>query len=218
VAGERKVMKEETALQNNGSFLQRYWFVVAAVVLALAIAAVFGYQYWQSTRIPVMKPISDFTLEKLDGTPFQFSKDTNGKVRLVSFIFTNCPDVCPPTTKNMQNMQEELKAKGMFGEDVVFLTITFDPERDTAEVLRRYAEKFSYDPNGWYFLRGSEQAVQQVTKDFGVGVLKQEDGMFLHTMVTFLIDKEGNMRKTYGMGADMNKEQIISDMEQLADE
>lgn len=206
--------EEALGYQEQPSFLKRYWFVIAVVVLAAAILGVYGYNSWKASQIPVMKKLNDFTLEKVDNTPFRFN-DANGKVRLVSFIFTRCPDVCPPTTKNMQNLQEALKEKGLFGKDAVLLTVSFDTEHDTADVLRGYAEKFSYDPNGWYFLRGSEADIQKVTKDFGVGVLKQED-TYLHTMRTFLVDKDGNMRKAYGMAAEMDLDQIVSDIQTLA--
>lgn len=198
------------------SFLQQYWFAVLAAILGFAIIGVVGYQYWEKSQIPVMKKMGDFTLENMNGTPFTFS-ESNGKVRLVSFIFTNCPDVCPATTYYMSTMQEELKTKGLFGSEVSFLTISFDSERDTPEVLQKYAEKFKADQSGWAFLRGDQQTVEKVTKSFGIGVLKQPDGQYIHTMRTFLIDKDGNMRRAYGMGADMNVEQIMGEMELLAD-
>ncbi|GAA4725113.1 SCO family protein [Brevibacillus fulvus] len=202
--------------QEEAGFWQRYWFAVLAAVMIVAIAGVVGYQYWQSKQIPVMKPINDFTLEHLDGSPFHF-QDTAGKVRLVTFIYTQCPDVCPQTSKNMEYLQEKLKQENLFGDKVVFLSVTFDPEHDTPEVLRNYAEKFSYDPTGWIFLRGEEQTVFDVAKQFGVGIMKQPDGLYVHTMRTFLIDGEGNMRRAYGMADEMDIDKIMADMEQLAD-
>lgn len=198
-------------------FIQKYWIYIFAILLAIAVAGVMGFKHWKSQQIPVIKPMPDFTLEKLDGTPFQLAK-TDGKVRLISFIFTNCPDVCPATTAYMVQMQDELKQKGLFGSRVEFLSISFDPQRDTPEVLQEYADRFRIDQSGWHVIRGEEAAVQNVAKSFGVGVMKQPDGSYLHTMVTFLLDKDRNLRKLYGMGADMKPDEIMKDMELLAGE
>lgn len=202
--------------EGKASFWQRHWFSVAAAVLALLVVGVFGYQYWQKSQIPVVKQMNDFTLDNIDGSTFTLS-ETNGKVRLVEFIFTHCPDICPATTFNMAKMQEQLKAKGLFGDKVAFVTITFDPERDTPEVLKAYADKFGADLRGWYFLRGDQAAVEKVTKDFGIAVLKQPDGSFAHTARMFLVDKDGNMRRMYGMASDMDMDNMLKDIEQLAD-
>jgi len=198
------------------TFWQRHWFTVLAALLGIAIVAVVGYSYWEKSRIPVLKTVSDFTLDNIDGSRFQLSR-SNGKVRLVSFIFTHCPDICPATTRNMADLQDQLKAEGLFGEKVAFLTVSFDPERDTPDVLRKYARAFDADPSGWYFLRGDEQAVKQVAKDFGVAVVKQPDGSYMHTTRIFLLDQDGNMRRIYGMAEEMNLEQIAADIRQLAD-
>lgn len=203
-------------VQQQPSFWQRHWFTVLAAVIVLAIVGVFGYQYMKKEQIPVMKTMNDFTLDNINGSRYTFS-DSTGKVRLVEFMFTNCPDICPATTYNMSKLQEQLKEKGWFGDKVEFVSITFDPKVDTPEVLQTYADKFHADQSGWRFLRGDEQAVAAVTKDFGIAVLKQPDGSFAHTARMFLVDKEGNMRRAYGMAAEMNMEQIMKDMEQLAD-
>ncbi len=203
-------------MQEKG-FIQTYWIYLSAIILAIAAIGVMYYNHLKSQQIPVIKPMADFTLEKLDGTPFQLT-ETDGKVRLVSFIFTNCPDVCPATTAYMVQMQDELKQKGLYGNQVQFLSVSFDPERDTPEVLQEYADRFRVDQSGWHILRGDQAAVEKVTKSFGIGVIKQPDGSYVHTMVTFLLDKEHNLRKMYGMGADMKPEEIMKDMEILADE
>jgi len=203
-------------MKQQGAGLQRYWFPVLAGVLILAIVGVFGYKYMAKEQIPVMKALSDFSLENSNGSTYTFS-DSKGKVRLVEFMFTKCPDICPATTYNMALMQKELKEKGLFGDKVEFVSITFDPDFDTAQVLQDYAGKFNADQNGWKFLRGDAQAVEKVTKDFGIAVLKQPDGSFAHTARMFLVDGDGNMRRAYGMAANMDMDQIMTEMEQLAD-
>jgi protein SCO1/2 len=198
--------------------MRKYWLAVLVSVIGLAVIGFFSYKYYeQKTRLPVYKTMADFTLEKLDGSLFHFS-ETDGKVRLVAFIFTNCADVCPPTTLNMAKLQKELKAVGLFGKDVQLMTVTFDPERDTPAVLQKYADSFGADQSGWQFLRGKEDTVAQVAQSFGVGVMKQPDGTFVHTMKIFLIDKEKRMRAIYGMAAEMDMDKIVQDMKRLADE
>lgn len=202
--------------QQQGTALQRHWFTVLAGVLILAIVGVFGYKYMAKVEIPVMKALNDFSLDNINGSTYTFSEG-KGKVRLVEFMFTNCPDICPATTYNMSKLQDELKEKGLFGDKVEFVSITFDPDFDTPEVLQEYAKKFKADQSGWQFLRGDAQAVEKVTKDFGIAVMKQPDGSFAHTARMFLVDEDGNMRRAYGMAAEMDMEQMMTEMEQLAD-
>lgn len=206
----------EGAQQQQGGALQRHWFTVLAGVLILAIVGVFGYKYMVKEQIPVIKAVNDFSLENINGSTYTFS-DSKDKVRLVEFMFTNCPDICPATTYNMSKLQEQLKEKGLFGDKVEFVSITFDPDFDTPEVLQEYAKKFNADQSGWQFLRGDAQAVEKVTKDFGIAVMKQPDGSFVHTARMFLVDGDGKMRRAYGMASDMDMEQMLAEMEQLAD-
>ncbi|MED4586369.1 SCO family protein [Brevibacillus choshinensis] len=202
--------------KQQGTALQRHWFTVLAGVLILAIVGVFGYKYMTKVDIPVMKALNDFSLDNINGSTYTFSEG-KGKVRLVEFMFTNCPDICPATTYNMSKLQDQLKEKGLFGDKVEFVSITFDPDFDTPEVLQEYAKKFKVDQSGWQFLRGDAQAVEKVTKDFGMAVMKQPDGSFAHTARMFLVDEDGNMRRAYGMAAEMDMEQMMTEMEQLAD-
>ncbi|RNB81424.1 SCO family protein [Brevibacillus nitrificans] len=204
------------AQQQQGGALQRHWFTVLAGVLILAIVGVFGYNYMTKEQIPVMKALNDFSLDNINGSTYTFSEG-KGKVRLVEFMFTNCPDICPATTYNMSKLQDQLKEKGLFGDKVEFVSITFDPDFDTPEVLQAYAEKFKADQSGWKFLRGDAQAIEKVTKDFGVAVMKQPDGSFAHTARMFLVDEDGNMRRAYGMAAEMDMDQMMKEMVELAD-
>lgn len=202
--------------EKQGGALQRHWFTVLAGVLILAIVGVFGYKYMAKEQIPVMKALNDFSLDNINGSTYTFSEG-KGKVRLVEFMFTNCPDICPATTYNMSKLQDQLKEKGLFGDKVEFVSITFDPDVDTPEVLQQYADKFKADQSGWKFLRGDAQAIEKVTKDFGIAVMKQPDGSFAHTARMFLVDEDGNMRRAYGMAAEMDMELMMAEMEQLAD-
>lgn len=79
-----------------------------------------------------------YPLRDTDSTLVNFPGDYKGDISVISFIFTNCPDVCPVITANMTNIQKELQDSS----GVNFIEITFDPERDTPSVLREYKELY----------------------------------------------------------------------------
>lgn len=91
-------------------------------------------------RLPVTENLSgkDYMFLNQDSTEVSFSSAYKGKIVVMSFIYTHCPDVCPLTTNNMQHLQDTLVAKGIRG--VKFVTMTFDPNRDTPSILKEYAE------------------------------------------------------------------------------
>ncbi|UFJ40909.1 SCO family protein [Brevibacillus humidisoli] len=204
--------------QHAPSFWQKYKMLLFAAVMVIALAGVLMYKLvWSIEPIPVLKQMDNFTLQNMNGDTFNFD-DTAGKVRLVSFIFTNCPDVCPATTHLMAQLQDDLQKEGLFGKEVVFVTVAFDHERDTPEALQKYAEAFGADTSGWYFVRGGQQEIKQVADMFGVYIQKNKQGLYDHSMYTFLIDGESNLRKLHGMASDLDLEELKLDIKQLVEE
>lgn len=97
--------------------------------------------------------------------------DLRGKVVVANFIYTTCTDICPALTAQMASLRTRLADEGLLGDDVVLLSISVDPIRDTPEVLKVYSEPFAADPANWYFLTGDEVAIRQVVVDgFMLGV------------------------------------------------
>jgi protein SCO1/2 len=197
--------------------VQRHWFKAMVILLVVAITVSIAYGLKQnSSPLPKMKKAPDFTLQNLQGQNVNLS-ESNGKVRLVEFFFTSCPDICPATTSNMVLMQNNLKEKKAFGSKVQFVSITFDPERDTPEALQQYAKMLSIDQgSGWQMLRGTEETTIKTANDFGLMVVKQKDGQFAHSIRSlFLIDQEGFIRKVFDMGESMDNEVIEKAIIQL---
>lgn len=191
---------EETNVQVNvqvnapqRSWLKRYGF--SLIVLALCI--VMGYYILQQQNkgeeLPVIKAGAEFSYLDTEGNTVTLS-GTNGKARLLYFFFASCPDVCPPTTALMSQVQDELKEDGVFGEEVEFLSVTIDPTRDTPEVLKEYADRFSTDPKGWKFLRGDEKETAKIAENYGILVVKDNDGNFSHMNLIVLLDEDGQIR------------------------
>lgn len=162
-------------------------------------------------RRAVKTPVPDFTLTDQDGKAFRLTS-ARGKLLLVTFIFTTCPDVCPLLTAKfatIQHILEENKTK-----DVFLLSITTDPERDSAAVLKDYAGRFKADTRNWSFLTGSRQQLAKVWKAFGVNVTKTESGDVQHTGLTTLIDRHGSRRVDY-YGDKWQDKEVLKDIQWL---
>jgi protein SCO1/2 len=163
-------------------------------------------------RRVVKKTVPEFKLTDQDGKPFQFSS-TRGKLVLVTFIFTTCPDVCPLLTAKLAAIQRTMEAKKMRNYSLV--SITTDPERDGTAVLKDYANRFKADLKHWSFLTGSRQELTKVWKVFGVNVTKSESGQVQHTSLTTLVDQQGNRRVDY-YGDKWREAEVLKDIDWLA--
>jgi len=117
-------------------------------------------------------------------------------------------------TQKMAQVQDELGAD--FGKKIAFVSISLDPEHDTPDLLKDYAQFWGAKPEGWMFLTGAPEAVRDVTHRYGVFFLKKEDGSVDHTQLTTLIDADGQMRVQY-LGARFDPEEFRHDLVNLAD-
>ncbi len=143
-------------------------------------------------------PAPDFALADADGREVRLS-DFRGKVVVLNFIYASCPDVCPLHSERIAKIQEMVNGTPM-RELVQFITITTDPERDTAAVLKDYGAVHGLDPVNWHFLTsGPEQpaATRELAERYGLKFTLTDDGYQMHGLVTHLIDKSGNLRARY---------------------
>jgi protein SCO1/2 len=138
--------------------------------------------------------VRDFSLLDQNGRSFQFHS-LKGKVVLVAFAYTTCPDICPLITAAMRTVQRDLNWSDRGS--VHFLTITTDPEVDSPKVLRSYAERYEADLTNWSFLTSEEGVLKAVWKSFGVRVQRKARGLIDHTPLTALVDQKGVMRIGY---------------------
>ena len=184
-------------------------FLLALALLALLAA----HEAGSNKPLPVIGPAPPFTLTSQDGKPVALS-DLRGTVVAVTFIYTGCPDICPLLTQKMVDVQDALGAD--FGAKIAFVSISLDPERDTPEVLKDYAQFWGANLAGWSFLTGSPEAVHDVTRRYGVFFAKKEDGSVDHTQLTSLIDTDGQLRVQY-LGARFDPEEFRQDLMSLVD-
>ncbi|ESZ20900.1 hypothetical protein X737_08855 [Mesorhizobium sp. L48C026A00] len=130
-------------------------------------------------------------------------------------MFASCTDTCPILTALMVRVQDELGSA--FGNKIAFVSITVDPERDTPEVLRQYAENFGADLKGWAFLTGEPAAIREVVRKYGVFARKTTGGDVDHTFLTSLVDPDGILRVQY-LGVRFDLEEFRGDLLSLLDE
>jgi protein SCO1 len=181
--------------------------------LALALLAFPAQKAGAEQRLPVIGPAPNFALTSQDGRPLALA-DLRGKVVAVTFIYTQCPDICPMLTQKMVQVQDELGSD--FGKRIAFISISLDPEHDTPEVLKDYAQFWGAKPEGWSFLTGSLDTVRDVTRRYGVFFSKKEDGSVEHSQLTTLVDTDGQMRVQY-LGARFDPEEFRRDLMSLVD-
>jgi protein SCO1/2 len=189
-----------------------------AIVLAVALMAwpalALAHDTAQNERLPTIGPAPDFALTSQDRARVSLA-DFRGKVLAVTFIFASCTDTCPLLTAKMVQVQDELGAD--FGPRIAFASITVDPERDTPEVLKEYAQTFGADPAGWAFLTGTPADIREVERRYGIFAEKTADGDVDHTFLTSLVDTHGMLRVQY-LGVRFDPEEFRRDLLSLLDE
>lgn len=202
-------------------FIMKHWFKGVAALAIIAIAAVLVKNTSSSGgggKLPVLKKATEFNLESSDGNNVSLA-ESNGKIRLVYFFWSSCPDVCQPTTYELSKVQEQLQKDGLMGKDVMMYSVSFDPDKDTVKQLATYSARFQKDSTNWKFLRGEEKAMRDLANAYGVSVLKNKDGTFAHTNSVALVDREGNIRKYMTAeepGGIMDYKDIVKDVKKLS--
>ncbi len=187
--------------------------ITALFVTALALVACSEKKAaFNSVDITGATYAQDFSLPDVDGNP-RTMKDFAGKVTVVFFGFTQCPDVCPTT---MAEVSAVKKALGKDGDKLQAVFISIDPERDTAPVLKAYVANF--DPSFVGLRPASAEALADAAKAFKI-YYKKVDGKTAgsytmdHTAASYVFDTKGRVRlfTRYGSGAD----KLTEDVKQL---
>lgn len=162
-------------------------------------------------RRSVVTAVPDFSLVNQDGQLFRFANN-QGKLVLVTFIFTTCSDICPLLSAKFAAIQRALQEKKL--DNYLLLSISTDPERDTPATLKAYGENYKADFRRWAFLTGSPDQLAKVWKGFGINVRKTAGAQVQHTALTTLIDRQGVRRVDY-YGDKWQAREILRDISWL---
>ncbi|WP_299127377.1 SCO family protein [uncultured Winogradskyella sp.] len=138
------------------------------------------------------KKVPAFSFVNQDGKTIT-NADYLGKVYIVEFFFTTCPTICPRMSRNLVDIQDEFKDFNDFG----VASFTINPEMDTPEVLKAYAEKYKVSNPNWHFMTGKEKTIYDLANNgftIYAGKNAEVEGGFEHSGNFALIDKEGFIR------------------------
>lgn len=136
-------------------------------------------------------PAPGFTLTDYTGKRVAL-KDFRGKVILLGFVYTGCPDICPRIAKSYTVVQQELG--DAVGKRLELVFISVDPEGDTPERARKWTEAFK---GKWHYLVGDRRTLEEVWDQYAIVVEKGQSGVG-HSVKTYLIDQQGLVRVRYG--------------------
>ena len=135
--------------------------------------------------------VPDFNLINQQEKPLALS-DMMGKIWVADFIFTNCPTICPAMTAEMARLQSEFIADPLY-----FVSFSVDPERDTTEVLARYAKEYGADDRRWHFLTGEKEHIYDLAKDGFSLAAGHKGSEILHSTRFVLVASDGQIYGHY---------------------
>ena len=181
-------------------------FTIVAALFALAACG--PEKPWHATNVTGAMPDLKFNMMRASDGLAVNAEEYRGRVVLLYFGYTNCPDVCPTT---LANISDVLRRLGRDAEKVRVLFVTVDPDRDTLDRLKQFAQAFGPQVDG---LRGSKNQIADVARRYRIGysVKPAPEYVVTHTSAVFVFDDKGHARlvtldtnDTAGMAEDVKR-------------
>jgi protein SCO1 len=172
-------------------------FSILASLAAVGLAFLLRTPPKPPDATPTLGNVPPFQLTERSGRTVS-NADLTGKVWVASFVFTRCTGTCPAVAATLARLQSELADVP----DFRIVTFTIDPERDTADDLKQYAERYRADANRWLFLTGTETEVHDLAND-GFHLLAKKSANpkpgdeFDHSTYLALVDAKGAILDVY---------------------
>ena len=182
-----------------------------------------------NTRLTVYGPRTPgkTTSDSLDYTvpPYTFldqdsnvidSNTTHNKIYVADFFFTSCPSICPKMMKEMSLIYDKYKDNN----DVVILSYSIDPERDTVTRLKNYEKKLGINANRWHLLTGNKDSIYHMADKYLVSAHEDPDaaGGFIHDGNFILMDRQNRIRGYYDGTKEDAVQKLMGDMDVLLQE
>ncbi|WP_077213356.1 SCO family protein [Bacillus dakarensis] len=189
-------------------------YIICGIIVMVGIAA--GISFFvirdMTSKIP-----DNIDLVTMNNEVYDFSK-SDKKLKMIEFMYTHCPDICPTTTLKMNMLKKDLQKADVFGKEIQFITVTIDPYRDTPEKLQEYMKNFEVEDEGnWIFLTGDQNNIKEDIKEieelagtFQFQFRDPGDGFYVHSTFVYLIDENNQYIKKYPMGEGFDREEVYA--------
>jgi protein SCO1/2 len=202
--------------------MRRVIYLIAGFFL-IAVTAIVGLE-WSATqrpyyahKLPHPEEAYDFKLTDGNGRSFQLDQ-LRGKLVLLTFGFTHCPNICPTTLGNLAALYRDLSSSAKARTQVVFVTV--DPERDTPKVMKDYMPEFN---DHFIGLTGSAEQIRKTAKAYGVvyerqplvGADETNSYTINHSAYLYVIGPKGKWIALYDYDQIANSRKIASDVERF---
>lgn len=178
------------------------WIGVGLVIVLVAISFVLSgvKPRVHKPPLPVISQIADFTLTNQAGEQVTLAA-LRGKVWIADIIFTRCAGPCPRMTQQMKSLQDAMASDA----GVRLVSLTTDPEFDTPDVLKKYAEHYGAEAGRWQFLTGATREIATLASDslklsavpIPPGKRDNAEDLFIHATIFVLVDKQARVRATF---------------------
>ena len=166
-------------------------------------------------RLAMIEPgteVPDTTLIDQEGRTKRVS-EFRGKTIAVTFVYTRCPlpDFCPRMDRNFKAAQDLLRSDATLASRVHLLSVSFDPDYDTPQIMAAHARRVGADPAVWSYLTGERKSVDLLAGAFGVSIMREDQPMqeIMHNLRTAVIDANGRL-VTVLNGRDWTPEDLLS--------
>ena len=173
--------------------------------------------------LPVLGEAANGTVLRSDGSPASLHDFFGDKIALLSFIYSRCTDVagCPLATAVFYKLKERLMDERLLDKHLRLVTLSFDPDHDTPEVMRRYGEGFQGSGLPWHFLTTqTEQELKPILDGYHQSIQKEYDdkgealGTYSHILRVYLIDRQQYIRNIYSTSF-LHAEVLVNDVKTL---
>jgi protein SCO1/2 len=196
------------------------WIILVLGVLVIAVlgARLAGRRAAAPADLPVLGDVPAFALAEANGRTLT-RDDLLGRPWIADFIFTRCAGTCPVMSSSMSGLHDDFAADADLNA-YRFVSISVDPDYDTAEVLREYARLVSADSTRWFFLTGDYDAIQNLSqRGFRLGSGQDaETNEILHSTKFVLVDRKGKIRGYYDGTVPEEVAQLAKDARAIARE
>lgn len=168
--------------------------------------------------LPRIRPMPAFVLQDQYGLPINDS-DLRGRMVLLNFTYTACGDDCTAQRQGLVQLRETLRSDGRLGNDLIFLTVSFDPARDTPQALQTYAAQLGADRNSWRFVSGDPSQLKAlIGGELGIYYAEPDAaGRITHDQHVLLVDGNGELRARY-KGLALSQERLLRDIGMVQEE